>query len=216
MHAGATHHIMELLKEDCWSLFIKYAFHDSNSNAYPKLEEIGRQIVKKCKGLPLAIKAIGALLWSKLDVEEWDKVLRSELWDLPIEETGILPALRLSYKYLSPHLKRCFAYCSIFPKDYTFKKDQLVLLWMAEGFLLQPKNKTMEEVGDDYFLALVSRSLFQKSDRNEYVMHDLVSDLAKFISKQFTLSLADDCPLEIVSNTRHLSFHKNFCELSRG
>jgi hypothetical protein len=81
---------------------------------------------------------------------------------------------------------------------------------MAEGLLPQPKNKTMEEVGDDYFLTLVSRSLFQKSNRNEYIMHDLVSDLAKFISKQFALSLADDCSPEIVSNTRHLSFHENF------
>ncbi|XP_059446575.1 putative disease resistance RPP13-like protein 1 [Corylus avellana] len=163
MHASATHHIMELSKKDCWSLFVKYALVDGNIDAYPELEEIGRQVEEKCKGLPLAIKAIGAFLWSKLDVVEWDKVLRSELWDLPIEKTGIIPALRLSYKYLSSNLKRCFAYCSIFLKDYAFEKDTLVLLWMAEGFLLQPKNKTMEEVGDDYFSALVSRSLFQRS-----------------------------------------------------
>ncbi|GLT70912.1 hypothetical protein SLA2020_429620 [Shorea laevis] len=154
MGAGTTRCIMELSKEDCWSLFAKYAFHDGNSDAYPELEAIGKQIVENCKGLPLAIKAIGALLQSKLDVAEWDKILRSELWDLSIEETGILPALGLSYKYLSPNLKRCFAYCSIFPKDYAFQKDKLILLWMAEGFLPQPKNKTMEEVGEDYFLAL--------------------------------------------------------------
>jgi Leucine-rich repeat (LRR) protein len=207
MGAGATRPIMELSKEDCWSLFAKYAFHDGNSNAYPELEVIGKQIVENCKGLPLAIKAIGALLRSKLDVDEWDKVLRSELWDLSIEETGILPALGLSYKYLSPNQKRCFAYCSIFPKDYAFKKDKLILLWMAEGFLPQPKNKTMEEVGDDYFLALVSRSLFQRSNHNEYKMHDLVIDLAKFISKQFTLSHEDDSSREIGSNTRHFSYY---------
>ncbi|XP_059441114.1 putative disease resistance RPP13-like protein 1 [Corylus avellana] len=213
MVTEVIHSIKELSEEDCWSLFKKYAFRNLNLDACLEREVIGRQIVEKCKGLPLAIKAIGALLGSKLDVDEWDRVLRSELWDLPIEETGILPALGLSYKYLSPYLKRCFAYCSIFPKDYAFKKDKLILLWMAEGFLPQPKNKTMEEVGDDYFFALVSRSLFQKSDRNEYIMHDLVSDLAKFISKQFTLSMADDCPPEIVSNTRHLSFHKDFASL---
>ena len=210
MVTEVIHSIKELSKEDCWSLFKKYAFRNLNPDTCREREVLGKKIVEKCKGLPLAIKAIGALLGSQLDVDEWNKVLRSELWDLPIEETGILPALGLSYKYLSSYLKRCFAYCSLFPKDYAFKKDKLVLLWMAEGFLPQLKNKTMEEVGDDYFLALVSRSLFQKSDGNEYIMHDLVSDLAKFISKQFTLSSADDCPPEIVSNTRHLSFHKDF------
>ncbi|XP_059445314.1 putative disease resistance RPP13-like protein 1 [Corylus avellana] len=209
VHASATHCITELPKEDCWSLFVKYAFHDGHPDAYPKLEAIGRQIVEKCKGLPLAIKAIGSLLWSKLDVDEWDNVFRSELWDLSVEETGILPALKLSYKYLSSHLKRCFAYCSIFPKDYTFKKEKLVLLWMAEGLLPQPKNKTIEEVGDEYFLALVSRSLFQRSSRNKYIMHDLVSDLAKFISKQFALSLEDDYSHEVRSRTRHFSY---YCE----
>ena len=207
MFASATHCINELPKEDCWSLFVKYAFHHGDSSARLDREVLGKQIVNKCKGLPLAIKAIGALLRSKLDVKEWDMVLRSKLWDLPIEETGILPALGVSYKYLSSHLKRCFAYCSIFPKDYAFEKDKLVLLWMAEGFLPQPENKTMEEVGEDYFFTLVSRSLFQQSNHNEYIMHDLVSDLAKFISKKFTLSHEDDCSCEIGSNTRHFSFY---------
>ncbi|XP_059445071.1 putative disease resistance protein At3g14460 [Corylus avellana] len=213
MRSKAIHRTMELPKEDCWKLFVKHAFHDSNSNAhaYLELEAIGRKIVKKCHGLPLAIKAIGALLWSKLDVDEWNKVLRSEIWDSPINATDILPALRLSYKYLSPPLRRCFAYCSIFPKDYVFKKDKLVFLWMAEGFLPQLQNKTMKEVGDDYFLALVSRSLFQQSKHDEYVMHDLISDLTKFISKEFTLCKEDDSSCKFLSTTRHFSYsYKTF------
>jgi len=123
------HRLMELPEEDCWSLFAKYAFHDGSSNAHGELEVIGRKIIKKCAGLPLAIKTIGALLRSKPDVDEWDNILKSELWDLPIDDMGILPALRLSYKYLSSYLKRCFAYCSIFPKDFAFKKDELIMLW---------------------------------------------------------------------------------------
>jgi len=213
MH-GEDYRITQLSEKDCWSLFAKYAFPNGNFNAYPQLEEIGSQIVEKCKGLPLAITAIGALLRSNLWVNEWDKVLRSELWDSPIKHTDILPALILSYKYLPPPLRRCFAYCSIFPKNHAFKKDQLVLLWMAEGFLPQPQNKTMEEVGDDYFLALVSRSLFQRSERDEYdeyVMHDFVSDLTKFISKEFTLCQEDDYSCEILSKIRHFSYaSKNF------
>ncbi|KAB1224834.1 putative disease resistance RPP13-like protein 1 [Morella rubra] len=163
MRASASHQLKELSEEDCWSLFTKHAFHDGNSVLHLRLQELGRQIVEKCKGLPLAIKTIGALLRSKLDIEEWDRILRSELWDLPVDETNILPALRLSYKYLPPPLKHCFAYCSIFPKDCIFRKEQVILLWMAEGFLQQSNNKTMGEVGEEYFCALVSRSLFQQS-----------------------------------------------------
>jgi Leucine-rich repeat (LRR) protein len=79
---------------------------------------------------------------------------------------------------------------------------------MAEGFLQQSKNKTMEEVGNEYFLTLESRSLFQKSsdDNSCFVMHDLVSDLAKSISGQFILRLKGNCSHEIVNNTRHLSY----------
>ena len=120
MRARSTHPLKKLPEEDCWTLFTKHAFHDGNSNTHPQLEELDRQIVKKCDGLPLAVKT--TLLWSKLDVDDWDKLLKSELWDFLIDETNILPALRLSYKYLLLHLKRCFAYCSIFPNDYFFKK----------------------------------------------------------------------------------------------
>jgi hypothetical protein len=208
MHTGPTHRLKTLLDEDCWSLFAKHAFLDGISDARPELEVIGRKIVKKCGGLPLAAKTIGALLRSKLDVDEWENVLKSELWDSPIDETNILPALRLSYKYLSPQLKQCFAYCSIFPKDYVLEKDQVVLLWMAEGFLEETKNKGLEEVGRDYFNALASRSLLEQSSGNKsgFIMHDLVNDLAKFVSGQFTFRLEVDHSQEIVEKTRHLSY----------
>ncbi|KAG2671649.1 hypothetical protein I3760_13G005900 [Carya illinoinensis] len=193
IRANVTYYVKKLSEEDCWSIFAKHAFHDGNFDAHPELEALGRQIVKKCESLPLAAKAIRALLRSKLDADEWDKVLKSELWHLPMEETNILPALILSYKYLPSHLKRCFVYCSIFPKGYSFDKNELILLWMAEGFLQQPRIKTMEEIGDDYFMALVSRSLFQpySGDKSRFVMHDLVSQetvyktchLSYFISK---------------------------------
>jgi hypothetical protein len=108
MRTIKTRHLKKLLEKDCWSLFAKYALLDDNFGSRPELEVIGREIVKKCNGLPLAAKTIGALLRSKLDVGEWEKILKSEIWDLPIDKTNILPALRLSYKYLSSHLKQCF------------------------------------------------------------------------------------------------------------
>jgi Leucine-rich repeat (LRR) protein len=208
MHSVPTNHLKPLKEEDCWSLFAKHAFHDGNFGAHLELEAIGRQIVKKCEGLPLAAKAIGSLLRSKLGIDEWEKILKSELWDSPLDKTDILPALRLSYKYLPSHLKQCFAYFSIFPKDYVFKEEEIVLLWMAEGFLKESRNKRMEEVGEDYFHDLASRSLLEQSSGNKssFVMHDLVNDLAKFVSGQFTFRLEVDHSHEIVEKTRHLSY----------
>ncbi|KAL6311746.1 hypothetical protein AAG906_022951 [Vitis piasezkii] len=121
MGAVSTHRLGELRPED-------------NSSAYPQLEPIGRKIVDKCQGLPLALKALGILLYSKAQQREWEDILNSKTWH---SQSGheILPSLRLSYLHLSPPVKRCFAYCSIFPKDYEFDKEKLILLWMAEGLL---------------------------------------------------------------------------------
>ncbi|KAK6234437.1 hypothetical protein QUC31_006843 [Theobroma cacao] len=121
----------------------------------------------------------------KVGAREWDKILKSDIWEFSDDESDILPALRLSYHYLPSYLKPCFAFCSLFPKDYRFKKEELVLLWMGEGLLDHAKGKgtMLEEVGDDYFDELASRSFFQRSSgssRTWFVMHDLINDLAKF------------------------------------
>ncbi|XP_065618959.1 putative disease resistance RPP13-like protein 1 [Quercus suber] len=198
----------KLSEEDCWLLFANHAFENGKSNAYPELKRIGKEIIKKCDGLPLAAKALGCLLHSKLDVEEWNKILKSEIWSLPNNGGNILPALRISYYYLPSHLKRCFAYCSIFPKDYLFKKEELVQLWMGEGFLQQHNsNEEMEVIGAKYFLDLVSRSLLQRSNGSKlcFLMHDLVHDLATSVSGKFCFRLEGDNTNNIIDKTRHFS-----------
>ncbi|RVW67003.1 putative disease resistance RPP13-like protein 1 [Vitis vinifera] len=146
MQAVHPHYLLgELSAEDCWSLFKKLAFENGDSTAFPQLESIGRKIVAKCQGLPLAVKALGSLLYSKVEKGEWEEILESEIWGW--QNLEILPSLILSYHDLPLHLKRCFAYCSIFPKDHEFDKEKLILLWMAEGFLRHSQsNRRMEEV----------------------------------------------------------------------
>ncbi|XP_061982448.1 putative disease resistance RPP13-like protein 1 [Populus nigra] len=204
MRTVTTHHLKELTEDNCLLVFTKHAFRVENPNDYEELLQIGREIAKKCKGLPLAAKTLGGLLRTKRDVEEWEKILESNLWDLP--KGNILPALRLSYHYLPPHLKQCFAYCAIFPKDYLFEKDELVLLWMAEGFLVRSVDDEMERAGAECFDDLLSRSFFQQSS-SLFVMHDLMHDLATHVSGQFCFSssLRENNSSKATRRTRHLS-----------
>ncbi|KAM3733685.1 hypothetical protein ACB098_11G155500 [Castanea mollissima] len=208
----------ELSIEECWLLFEKHAFKNGSSGEFPILEEIGRKIVQKCRGLPLAAKTLGGLLRFEENPREWTKILKSDIWDLPKGNINVLPALRLSYHYLPPHLKRCFAYCSILPKDYEFKKEELVLLWMAEDLLQQYEgNGMMEEIGEQYFDDLVSRSFFQRSGGNQscFIMHDLVNDLAIFISGEFCFKLENNESCVITRKTRHLSYVRTEYDTSK-
>ncbi|CAL5382466.1 unnamed protein product [Camellia sinensis] len=195
MMATVELHDVEILSdEDCWSLFAQHAFENRSIDANPNLVSIGKKIVEKCKGLPLAAKTLSGLLRCKERDEEWVDVLCSKIWDLSHEESDILPALRLSYHHLPSHLKQCFAYCSIIPNDYEFEEEEIVLLWMAEGFIMQKREKQMEDVGGDYFRELLSRSFFQPSSTSKgskFVMHDLINDLAHVVARDTCFRLDD-------------------------
>ncbi|WCJ30594.1 NB-ARC domain-containing disease resistance protein [Euphorbia peplus] len=206
--------LKELPDDACWSLFLNHAFGNKNPDDLPNLRTIGHDIMKRCKGLPLAAKGLGSLLSPKLETKHWNNILYRNLWEFPSKKSNILSALRSSYRHLPANLKQCFAYCSIFPKDYEFDREQLVLLWMAEGFVQQvvDESKTLEEVGQEYFDNLLSRSFFQESpfDNSRYVMHDLINDLAHSVSRNLCVRLDDKLKsynqLRISERTRHFSF----------
>ncbi|KAL1331646.1 putative disease resistance RPP13-like protein 1 [Arachis ipaensis] len=204
-----AHNLSLLNEEQCWSVFANRAWDPSESRDCSTLEEIGRKIVKKCKGLPLAAQALGGLLRGKDNEKDWIDVLNSEFWELSEEDSGILPALRISYYHLPSYLKRCFVYCCLYPKDYEFYRDELTLLWMAEGLLLQPKGgNILKNVGYEYFDDLVSRSFFQRSnsDDNTFVMHDLMHDLTTFYGGKFFSSMLEHkTAAKHDMKTRHLS-----------
>ncbi|KAM4080179.1 hypothetical protein ACB094_09G172200 [Castanea mollissima] len=185
-----TYHLDGLSNEDCMSLFVKLAYKEGEEKQYPNLLEIGNDIVIKCKGVPLAVRTLASLLYPKVDEREWKYVRDNEIWHLKQNEGHILPALRLSYNQLPFHLKQCFAYCSLFPKDYEFKSSLLIQFWMAHGLLQSPDNQKqqLEDIGDLYIKELMSRSLFQDVYRDvrfdySFKMHDLVHDLAISIAK---------------------------------
>ncbi|XP_037491128.1 putative disease resistance protein RGA3 [Jatropha curcas] len=203
-------------EEDSWTLFRQRAFRVGEEENYPNLLPIGKQIVKKCGGLPLAAKTLGSLMRFKRDEREWLLVASSELWSSNVDHGGILPSLMLSYRHLPSHLKRCFAFCSIFPKNYEIKKEKLIHLWIAEGFILQEGDEPAEDIGNHYFNDLVWICFFQKAEKcdNRYKMHDIIHDLARYVAGKEFLIL-EKCPASNnLAQVRHSSIVSKFGSFS--
>nr|XP_033517137.1 putative disease resistance protein RGA1 [Nicotiana tomentosiformis] len=189
--AADPHTLKKLTDDHCWSIFKQRAFVDGEVTE--ELVSMGNRIVEMCKGLPLAASVLGGMLRNK-EKHEWQAILEGNPLVAGEDDSGqssLKKILKLSYFYLpSPHLKKCFAYFAMFPKDFEFEKDQLIQLWMAEGFL-RPCQKTtvMEDVGNKFFELLLENSLLQdvKLDEHNNIthckMHDLVHDLAEDILK---------------------------------
>ncbi|XP_049362300.1 disease resistance protein RGA2-like [Solanum verrucosum] len=173
--------LSNLSQEDCWLLFIQRAFRHQEEIS-PNFVAIGKEIVKKSGGVPLAAKTLGGLLRFKREEREWEHVRDSEIWNLPQDERSIMPALRLSYHHLPLDLRQCFVYCAVFLKDTEMEKEKLISLWMAHGFLLSKGNMELEDVGNEVWKELCLRSLFQdievKDGKTYFKMHDLIHDLA--------------------------------------
>nr|XP_023876856.1 putative disease resistance protein RGA3 [Quercus suber] len=215
MKTSLIHKLEELLEDECWLIFKEKAFANERIPVTPDLEDIGRKIAKRCGGNPLAARVLGGMMRLKEDKSEWLLIQKSKTWDSMEDNNGIFPILKLSFDHLpTPSLKQCFAYCSIFPKNFIIEKKLLVQLWMAEGFLQTSKRSfsVTEDIGNKYFDFLLANSLFQDLERDFYggirrrKMHDLVHDLMLSILEGETLHLEGNLGDDIdVSHTRHLS-----------
>ncbi|KAM7508008.1 hypothetical protein LguiA_018461 [Lonicera macranthoides] len=90
----------------------------------------------------------------------------------------------LSYEDLPPHLKLSFLYFRVFPEDFEILASQLIRLWIVEGFVEQGKNRTMEDIAEDYLEELINNSLIVVVKMSSYgsikscCIHDLLRDLS--------------------------------------
>ncbi|TYG75806.1 hypothetical protein ES288_D03G062100v1 [Gossypium darwinii] len=183
----SPHHLEALPYDKSLSLFLKFAFKKGEEKQHPNLEEIG-EIVMKCKGVPLVLKTFGSLLFSKTSEQEWKVFKDSETWELMEKENQTFSILKLTYDQLSPQLKQCFAYCSLYPKDTDFISFGLIQFWMAHGLLESShKNENPEDIGKRYLNDLLSRSFFQDYDLafffDAFKIHDLLHDIALSVAK---------------------------------
>ncbi|XP_068339290.1 disease resistance protein RGA2-like [Pyrus communis] len=208
------HGLEKLTVDECWSIMKKKAFPNSSAHIVPQLKTIGMEIAENCGGIPLVAKVLGGILHTKNSIAEWLLFKESGIWNnLPKGEDRIMSVLKLSFDNLeSPSLKQCFAYCSMFKKDFEIQRENLIQLWMAQG-LLRPslgESKDMEDIGNEYFEILLQSSLFQDAtlDYNgiisECKMHDLVHDLAKLVSRFESLT-GDFHGIDNTDEIRHVA-----------
>ena len=187
---GVEHmHRVELMSEEVgWELLWK-SMNISNKKEVHNLQGTGMEIVKKCGGLPLAIRTMASVLATKETTEsEWRKILSSDAWSmskLPPELSG---ALYLSYDQLPPNLKQCFIYLALYPEDWVMHRDDLVRLWIAEGFVEKRENLLMEDIAEEYYYELISRNLLlpdpRYDDQDRCKIQDLIRQLAHHLSRE--------------------------------
>nr|KYP65543.1 Putative disease resistance protein RGA3 [Cajanus cajan] len=124
---------------------------------------------------------------------------------------NIMPALILSYLNLPIKLRQCFAYCAIFPKDQIIQKQDLIELWMANGFISSNGMLNAQDVGDDVWHELHWRSLFQDLEIDElgkvtsFKLHDLVHDLAQSVAEEICCIVKDTNVTTLSKRIYHLS-----------
>ncbi|KAF2319605.1 hypothetical protein GH714_017470 [Hevea brasiliensis] len=207
-----THYSLKGLDLDkSWSLFKKIVFEGKEPES-PNVKNNGKRIIEKCVGVPLAIKTIASLLYFRDPEREWLPFLENDLSKIAQNENVILNTLKLSYDHLSSHLKHCFAYCALFPKDYVIDVKKLIHLWAAQGFIESSSSSLCDEdIGLQYFTELWWRSFFQEVKRDELgnvescKMHDLMHDLATSVAGK-GICIINSKEKSVDGSVRHVSF----------
>ncbi|KAK4720692.1 hypothetical protein R3W88_010925 [Solanum pinnatisectum] len=157
-HRGFVHKLRFLSQEESWDLFCRKLLDVRAMTS--TMERLAKDMVDKCGGLPLAIVVLNGLLSHKKGLGQWQKV-KDRLWkNIEDDSIEISYILSLSYNDLSTALKQCFLYCGIFPEDQVLEAENIIRLWMAEGFIPNGEERTVD-VADGFLNELIRQSLVQ-------------------------------------------------------
>ncbi|KAM3399738.1 hypothetical protein ACQJBY_004894 [Aegilops geniculata] len=219
-----------LTEGDSQRLFYKRIF-PQGSDCPSQLEQVSRNILRKCGGVPLAIITIASLLASNEQQikpkYQWDNILNS--MGRGLAEGGSVKDMRriLSFSFydLPSHLKTCFLYLSIFPEDFEIRRDRLIWRWIAEGLVQGGKQESRPfELGESYFNELANRNLIQPVDidvvgrASACRVHDMVLDLICSLSSEENFVTVLDGTVQSKPSShikaRLLSFQNSMSELT--
>ncbi|XP_048548080.1 disease resistance protein RGA5-like [Triticum urartu] len=224
------HKMKSLDNDDSKRLFCKRIF-PQGSECPVELEQVSREILKKCGGVPLAIITIARLLagnYQQIKPKyQWDNILSSIGRGLAEGGTAkdMQRILSFSYYDLPSHLKTCLLYLTIFPEDYEINKDRLIWRWIAEGFIQGGEQEIrLFDLGEIYFSELVNRNLIQpiavdvEGRVGACHVHDMVLDLICCLSSEENFITILDGTKQSKNNSHSmvhwLSFQNSMSELT--
>ncbi|KMT07503.1 hypothetical protein BVRB_6g151170 [Beta vulgaris subsp. vulgaris] len=208
-------YFLRSLSEDCCKGVImkKGSSHNQNLSSQPRFPVVAGLLASKCEGLPLVARIIGLVL-AKCDEDYWDTLLNEDLWEWPVFKEEIFPVLQSSYDNMEPDMKNCFAFLSLFPHNYHFNMDDLLQLWVGEGFIQQAKgSSSLVQIGRTHLDDLLGRSILQKvtqhMERPRFELHKFNQKFAQLAATGTYMRLDEIEGLSTLSslnnNTRHLS-----------
>ncbi|WOH00276.1 hypothetical protein DCAR_0519635 [Daucus carota subsp. sativus] len=169
-----------LREKESWHLFAEKVRRDDILNSQ-SIQPHAQAIVKKCRGLPLALITIGKAMANKETEEEWIAA-KEMLNKSPSELRGmkdVFTLLKFSYEELANDtFKSLLLYCSLFPEDCSIEKELLVEYMVGEGLLL-----SSHEMGHALIGSLKVACFLEKGDQETQVkMHDLVRSFVLWIA----------------------------------
>ncbi|KAK6946399.1 NB-ARC [Dillenia turbinata] len=190
-----VHEPRSLTDDEAWELLSKKTKikEESTSEEVIELCKLGKEMVKRCGGLPLAVVVLGGLLATRSSLQEWKK--RHQNIGMQLKAAGkegdqqqgkVMSVLELSYDDLPYHLKSCFLYLGLFPEDVDIRAKRMIRMWIAEGFILSSeidREHTVESAGEEWLEELIERSMIQVGERDTdgrvktCRMHDMIREL---------------------------------------
>ncbi|CAL5068855.1 unnamed protein product [Urochloa decumbens] len=198
LRTSSFYELSPLEDEHCLKILQQLFFGDGpgSNNGFMR---ISSNVLYHCGGNPLYIKAFcGLLCHAKSVLQQLDNL-----------KEAFSPDLKLYCHILPQHLKLCLALCSLFPKDFVYKRHHLIRLWMSQGFINNEELRNPEEIGTQNFNELFCRSFFEHSSLHDkkldrFVMPKLFHDMITSISKDACLR-CEDLLHSIPEKIRHLS-----------
>ncbi|CAA2980423.1 probable disease resistance At4g27220 [Olea europaea subsp. europaea] len=178
-----------LSNEEAWKLFMNKLSY--GNRLPPKVEEIAREVVKKCAGLPLAIITMARSLRGVVDIHDWRDALeelKESCVGRDVMEDEVFPILLCSFNRLrDPILKHCFLYCSLYPEDFSIYRHELISNFISEGLMdIRRSRQAYLDQGHKILNKLENVCLLERCETLHELgvkMHDLIRDMALKITK---------------------------------